>query len=114
MTPEPMVAMPSAPTMMSSLQPDMTSTVSSLAADSGDKYSLPGQRNKLVSAAEFQAAINEYEARFPPELAAAVSPKAYDTSADYASILVYRCMGAYRGDEYCIKCPLRKTCITRR
>lgn len=100
--------MPSIPVVQQNVQPVMNQT------DSGDnKYSLPGQRNK-VSAAEFQAAVDSYETRFPPELSHMVSPKAYDTSADYSTIMVYRCVGAYRGDEYCIKCPLRKTCITRR
>lgn len=121
MTPEPMVAIPSAPVMPSqvstglaqTLQPDMVSTVASLATDSGElKYKLPGQRNS-ISAQELQVILNNYENVFPEELKSTVSPKISGTN-DYAGILVYKCIGAYRGDEYCIKCPLRKTCITRR
>lgn len=105
--------MPSAPVMPTPQQVGVVQTASNPQSDLEGKYSLPGQRNK-VSAVEFQAAVDTYETRFPTELAHIVSPKKYDTSADYSSILVYNCVGAYRGDEYCIKCPLRKTCITRR
>lgn len=113
MTPEPIVAIPSAPTTMhQSIQPDLTSTVTSLAAGSGDNYKLPGNRNN-VSAAEFTAALDKHQSTLPDEVVRLVSPRIAGTK-EYAGVQVYQCLGAYRGDEYCIKCVLRKSCITRR
>lgn len=98
-----MVAIPSTPEIA---QP---SALNASEADSGEKYTLG---TKKVSAAEFQAAIDEYETRFPQELQAVALPKKHDNK--YAGILVYNCIGAFRGDEYCTKCPIRRSCIQRR
>lgn len=37
-----------------------------------------------------------------------------DGKGAYIGIRIYKCFGAYRSDEFCIKCPLRKNCITHK
>ncbi len=111
------MVIPSAPVVAEQpapLVPDMTSTVvNAVSSDSGERtYRLPGNREK-ISAQVFMNALANHQAKLPSETLNIVAPLNAGTN-EYEGVQVYRCLGAYRGDEYCIMCPLRKACITRR
>lgn len=75
------------------------------------KYKLSGKAAK-VTATEFQHALNEYGEKGKE---AKLEKHIYPLKAgikDFEGIQVFNCFGSYRTDEYCIRCPLRKNCIT--
>lgn len=81
-------------------------------ATGAKKYRLPGQVKEL-SASEFQDVLMKHEHTLPPIAMSNATPKIAGTG-DFEGVFVYKCVGAYRGDDYCVKCPLRKKCITMR
>ena len=68
-------------------------------------FPLAGKPNG-VSPAEFQSVIQEYSSR----LDRAVPLKA--GANQLAGIQVLKCYGQYQADEHCIRCPIRKYCIS--
>lgn len=84
----------------------ITPTPVAPAATAGRSFNIVG-RPGPVGIEEFQAAITT----FAQPIAKAMPMKVWDRD-DVAGLSVPKCMGAYTGDTHCMKCPVRRYCLT--
>lgn len=70
------------------------------------RFGFPGKPNGL-SASELQAVVNDFSQTLPR----ATPIKTWDRD-EMAGMQVLNCFGAYKGDPSCIRCPLRRFCLT--
>lgn len=59
----------------------------------------------------FQDYINKYVEKADAGLHQTILPMK-DGVKDMEGVKVYKCFGAYRSDTFCIKCPIRKGCLS--
>jgi hypothetical protein len=80
------------------------------AASTEKRFGFPGKPNGL-SASELQAVVTDFSQTLQSATNRALPLKVWDRD-DMAGMQVVNCFGAYKGDPSCIRCPLRRYCLT--
>ena len=75
-------------------------------------YVLPGQPDK-VDAVAYQNAIMAY-ASLASDKNKSLIMSFKQGLKELADFKVFGCFGMYKNDEYCMRCPTRKSCIVSR